>query len=206
MGCVEPQARSCHPPPSHRPTRGRFVTLILTASAIPAWLICAGTRALLPNPPVLSRVRNPEPHKGRVSATTWAKPPQTQKPLTLAAHSPASAGTALSSRGPRPPPATLIRNTDGTHQGPVLRGWTEEACGLCRRLPLERKRREGDQLHGCPSPRPGGKDGAKTDGICSRYILLASRSSLTEEPGPHPGTQALGGELCEAGYSAGGGG
>ena len=111
MGCVEPQARSCHPPPSHRPTRGRFVTLILTASAIPAWLICAGTRGLLPNPPVLSRVRNPEPHKGRVSATTWAKPPQTQKPLTLAAHSPASAGTALSSRGPRPP-----RHSDQKHR------------------------------------------------------------------------------------------
>ena len=29
---------------------------------------------------------------------------------------------------------------------------------------------------------------------------------FTEELGPHPGTQALGGELCEAGYSAGGGG
>ena len=29
---------------------------------------------------------------------------------------------------------------------------------------------------------------------------------FTEELGPHPGTQALGGELCEAGYSAGVGG
>ena len=27
---------------------------------------------------------------------------------------------------------------------------------------------------------------------------------FTEEPGPHPGTQALRGELCEAGYSVGG--
>lgn len=108
-----------------------------------------------------------------MSATTWVKPPQTRRPLTLAAHGPASAGTALSSQGPLPPP-TVIRNTDGIHQGPVLSGWTEEARGLCRRLLLERKRCEGDQHE----PRPGGTDGAKTDGLCSWYILLASRSSL----------------------------
>lgn len=85
-----------------------------------------------------------------------------QQPRGLNHHKPKSRSRLLltapplqgqrSPAGVPAPPATLIRNTDGTHQGPVLRGWTEEARGLCRRLPLERKRREGDQLHGCPSP------------------------------------------------------
>ncbi|CAI9159968.1 unnamed protein product [Rangifer tarandus platyrhynchus] len=123
------------------------LTLVLAASAVPGRRICAGTWVLLPNPPVLSRVRNPEPRKGHVSATTQAKPQQTHKPLTAP---PLHGQRALQPVCPPPPPTVITNRRHPPEAMCRAEGLDGGRPADRAAVPLERKCREGDQLQGRP--------------------------------------------------------